>query len=70
MKTYVTFGQVHSHEINGKLFDKDCVAIVNGNRDTVFEIFGRYFCFEYTEEEFDFNSMHYFPRGFINVDNE
>lgn len=27
-KTYVTFGQDHSHHIYGKLFDKDCVAVI------------------------------------------
>jgi len=40
MKTFVTFGQVHKHEIDDKLFDKDCVAIVDGDRERVFELFG------------------------------
>lgn len=67
---YVTFGQIHKHEINGKVFDKDCVAIVNGNREDVLKIFGVKFCFDYTKEEFDLNSMHYYPRGIIKLNNE
>ena len=35
MKTYVTFGQDHIHRVNGQLLDKDCVAIVNGDRNKV-----------------------------------
>lgn len=73
MKTYITFGQSHRHEINGKVFDKDCVAIIESDsasagRDLAFEIFGRKFCFEYPEDRFDMNSMRFFPRGFIKVD--
>ena len=68
MKTYVTFGQDHIHQINGKIFNKDCVAIVDGDRARVFEIFGDKFCFEYTEEMFNFESMKFFPKGFIVVE--
>lgn len=68
MKRYVTFGQNHIHRINGKTFDKDCVAVLYGTREDVFEIFEAKFCFEYTEEEFNFDSMKYYPRGLINVE--
>lgn len=67
MKTFVTFGQIHIHKINGKIFDKDCVAIVNGDRNEVFEIFDRKFCFEYSEDEWDDSSIKYYPRGYIEV---
>lgn len=72
MKTYITFGQVHRHEINGKLYDKDCVAVIEGesaskNRDKAFEVFGRKFCFEYPEHCCNESRMIYFPRGYINV---
>jgi hypothetical protein len=67
MKTFVTFGYDHWHEINGKVFDKDCVAIVNGDRDKVFEIFGDQFCFEYEEQYWIDDDMRYFPRGYIEV---
>jgi hypothetical protein len=72
-KTYVTFGQVHRHEIAGEVFDKDCVAVlvhpddVNG-RDLAFDLFGRKFCFEYSEDEFLRSvRMDYFPRGLISI---
>ena len=67
MKTYVTFGQDHRHEINGVVFDKDCVAVVNGDRSTVFEIFGRQWCFEYSDEFKHEIKMRFFPRGCIEV---
>ena len=67
MKTYVTFGQDHTHRVNGKTFDKDCVAVVDGNREKVFELFGPKFCFEYPEEHWDEKKMKYFPRGYIEV---
>ena len=67
MKTYVTFGQKHVHSVNGKIFDKDCVAVVDGGRDKVFELFGPQFCFEYPEEEWHEEDMKYFNRGYIEV---
>ena len=69
MKSYVTFGFDHRHEINGIVYDKDCVAVVNGNREKVFELFGNKFSFEYPHDKFDFTMMdRYFPRGLIEVD--
>lgn len=68
MKTYVTFGQSHTHKINGKVFDKDCIAIVEGNHETVLEIFGDKFCFEYQEADWDENRyLPCFPRGYMAV---
>lgn len=67
MKSYVTFGQNHRHEIGGVVFDKDCVAVVEGDRATVFEIFGPKFCFEYSEMGNSLPDMKYFPRGMIEV---
>jgi len=66
---YVTFGQAHKHKINGTVYDKNCVALVNGDRDDVTKIFGVKFCFDYTKEEFDLTFMHYYPRGIIKVNN-
>lgn len=68
MKTYVTFGQSHKHIIKGEIIDKDCVAIINGDRKKVFEIFGPKFCFEYPEEYWDDKKMEYFPRGYIELE--
>ena len=67
MKTYVTFGQDHVHRINGKTFDADCVAVVEGDRAKVFEIFGPKFCFEYSEKYWNNKKMEYFPPGYIEV---
>jgi hypothetical protein len=70
MKTYVTFGQTHRHEIDGKVFDRDCVAVINCSsaeegRRLAFELFDRKFCFEYPDYYFDYDSMKFYPRGFI-----
>jgi hypothetical protein len=67
MKTFVTFGQGHTHRVNGKTFDCDCIAVVDGDRAKVFEIFGPKFCFEYPEENWDESKMKFFPRGYIEV---
>ena len=73
-KTYVTFGQDHVHYVNGKTFDCDCVAVINhkdsNGRELAFEIFGLQFCMEYPEKRFDHSSMHYYPRGLIEVFDE
>lgn len=72
MKTYVTFGQEHTHRVNGKLFDKDCVAVIEARdmtegRQLAFDYFGPKFCFTYNEAGFQRVDMEYFPRGFIEV---
>lgn len=71
-KTYVTFGQDHAHAVAGRTFDKDCVAVINcvdaeEGRKLAFEYFKGKFCFEYHEEQFDKSNMHFYPRGYIEV---
>lgn len=71
--TYITFGQAHTHRVNGKTFDCDCVATIRAEtaeagRKEAFELFGRKFCFEYFDDAFDHTTMHYFPRGLIAVE--
>lgn len=75
MKTYVTFGQIHRHEVEGLgIFDRDCVArlecdsAVDG-RARAFRLFGPVFAFEYHEDEWH-GSMQHFPRGYIDVPRE
>ncbi len=70
MTTYVTFGQSHTHSLNGKTFDKDCVAVIKSEsraegRRKAFEYFGYKFCFECFEQ---IPNLKYFPRGLINVE--
>lgn len=73
MKTYVTFGQIHVHSINGKTIDKDCVAVINhtedeDGRDIAFELFGKKFCMEYPEKYWKESDMlHHYPRGYVEV---
>jgi hypothetical protein len=73
MKTYVTFGQIHTHNVHGKLFDKNCIAVIEKptieeGRQAAFEFFGNKFCFTYTDEEQVKKILHYFPRGLIEVE--
>lgn len=70
---YVTFGQEHMHRVNGKVLDKDCVAVFEAEnygagRERAFELFGPKFCFDYHDKDFDQSSMSFYPRGFINLD--
>lgn len=60
MEIYITFGQTHTHRLNGVTFDKDSVARINCNsykegRDTVFELFGDRFFTSYTKEQIENN---------------
>lgn len=72
MKTYITFGQDHIHRVNGKIFDKDSVAVIESpsaerGREIAFELFGPKFCMEYPEQYWDYTKLVFFPRGYIDV---
>jgi len=73
MKTFVTFGQSHTHRVNQNTFDRDCVAVIEAptaarGRELAFEFFGPQFCFSYFEEQWvEEDQLHYFPRGYIRV---
>jgi len=72
-KTYITFGQAHVHSVNGKTFDKDCVAAIEctdekDGRDKAMEIFNGIFHQSYYEDQLTSEIMAYYPRGIINVD--
>jgi len=72
-KLFVTFGQVHTHSINGKTFDKNCVAVIRcaswlQGRKKALEYFGPKFCMDYFEEEFKEETLSYYPRGLIEVE--
>jgi len=71
-KFYITFGQGHAHHIDGKLFHPNLVGIIKAEdhkraREIAFECFGDKFCFTYSEKDFNFDSMLYFPDGFLEV---
>jgi hypothetical protein len=73
MKTYVTFGSNHIHKVNGKVFDGNCVAVIEcenaeEGRKKAFEYFGPEFCFEYPEGHWNADKdMKYYPRGYVEV---
>jgi hypothetical protein len=72
MKTFVTFGQNHYHDIYGIVYDKDCVAVITSSsaaegREIAFATFGRKFCFEYPEYAWDEANMSFYPRGYVEV---
>ncbi|KKN24332.1 hypothetical protein LCGC14_0895960 [marine sediment metagenome] len=65
MTTYITFGQIHVHSINGKTFDKDCVAVVDLPEDEARALFMPKFHNSFTDKsQVDIS---YYPRGFIHV---
>jgi len=62
---YITFGQCHTHRVNGYTFDKDCVALIR-DRDRAFELFGDKWAFEYEKEP----DMLFYPRGIREVESD
>lgn len=71
MKFYVSFGQVHSHSINGVTFDKDCLLELkaddhNQAHKQAFKMFDAKFCFVYSKQP----DMQFFPRGVIKLEQE
>ena len=69
MYTYVTFGQTHVHEIGNQIFDWKCVAIVEGGKEKVFELFEDRFTGVYDEDVWYKTPIHYsyFPKGYVHV---
>lgn len=70
MKVYVTFGQSHIHDIAGKIFDKNCVAMIECENETdgrniANDVFDRKWCWLYTNES-DITLV-YYPRGIIKL---
>ena len=68
MKVYITFGQVHTHSVNGKTLDKDSVAIIEADsigdgREKAMEMFDGVFHRALGKAP----DMSYFPRGFIAI---
>ena len=74
MKIYITFGQVHTHRVNGRTFDTDCIAEIEcedyeDGRDKAFNYFGGEFQFSYDKSDISQPGfMKYFPRGIIKVE--
>lgn len=65
---YVSFGQEHTHNINGRTYDPDSIALIQASeykeaRTIAFEIFGQKFCMIYDE----LPDMSFYPRGVIEI---
>jgi len=68
MKFYISFGQVHTHSINGITIDKDCIVELEsetkrGAHEKAMEIFDGVFHNVYEK----LPNMDYFPRGVIKI---
>ncbi|MEK6884499.1 MAG: hypothetical protein AABY22_33010 [Nanoarchaeota archaeon] len=68
MKTYFTFGQIHTHSVNGKTFDKDCVVEIKAEsrskaRKKMIDTFGYRWSLEYRK----LPDMSFYPRGIIKL---
>ena len=66
-KFYITFGQIHIHKVNGKVLDKDCVAVFNGELYQIVHLFGDKYANVYTEDEWKEDKLQYYPRGYIEI---
>ena len=69
-KHYVTFGQIHTHRVNGKTLDCDCVAVFEASdreagRKQAFEWFGDKFFTDYHDTDWSEKQLKYFPRGYV-----
>lgn len=65
MKFYISFGQVHTHSINGVTIDKDCVVEIEADsrgaaHEKAMIFFDGVFHNVYTEPHTE-----YFPRGVV-----
>lgn len=70
MPFYVSFGQVHTHRIGGKIIDKDCLYKIDVDKfdeaaKQAENLFGEKWAWIYNEEEKD-KYLTYFPRGIVN----
>jgi hypothetical protein len=71
-KHYVTLGYDHVHLIDGKILDRDTVAVFEAEsaqkgREKAFELFGAKFCFEYHDTKWKESNMQYFPKGYVYI---
>ena len=70
-KFYISFGQIHIHSINGKTFDKDCLARIEAEsyeeaHKKAMEIFNGVFHNCHEENELS-QVIEYYNRGVIAI---
>ena len=72
MEFYISFGQAHTHSINGQTFDKDSLMLVDADDEINARLYvnaitgGRWSSIYYPDELPKL--LHYFPRGVLNAD--
>jgi hypothetical protein len=71
-KYWISFGQTHTHSVNGKTLDKDCLLEIEAEneeaaRNQVIALIGLKWANIYEELE---GNLEYFPRGVIKLTNE
>lgn len=69
-KHYVTFGQVHTHMVNGKTLDCNTVAVFEAEsyedgRGKAFKYFGDKFFTDYHDSEWDESKLIFYPKGYV-----
>jgi hypothetical protein len=69
-KYYFTFGQGHRHEVNGVIYDHNCVVEIEAEdsdkaREKMFSVFGDKWSMQYESIS---NHLEYFPRGIIRLE--
>lgn len=73
MKTYLTFGQTHTHTLQGNTLDKDIVMVIHSNtweeaRKKAFDLFNGVFATTYSEEDWKYvDAPRHFYRGYIHL---
>lgn len=71
-KLMITFGQNHTHRINGKTLDCDCVGVITADTHEeadrlAFEWFDGKFHQHVPDTHWDDDSMKYYPRGYVEI---
>jgi len=71
-KYYITFGQIHVHSVNGKTFDKDCLAEIEAGTSEeahakAMDVFDKKFHQCLPESMLD-EIIDYFPGGIIKLE--
>lgn len=67
-KFLISFGQEHTHSLNGVTIDKDILVEVNAKNHyeaskKAHKLFGNLYCTTYMKNTKDENFYEYFPRG-------
>ena len=67
---YITFGHYHKHSVEGKVLDKDAVAMIpckteEEGRAIARSYFSTQWAFAYFEEDWEEEELVYYPRGYV-----